>query len=63
VQQSYWYHLAKKLLQLDKAITETLMAAVHHVMGALSENNLPPEGIHVLLKYNYASVKAVSLQI
>ena len=53
----------KKLLQLNKAITETLMAAVHHVMGALSENNLPSEGTHVLLKYNYASVKAVSLQI
>jgi hypothetical protein len=60
VEQSCWYHLAKKILKLDKAITETLMAAVHYVVGALSKNNLPSEGIHVLLKYNYASVKAVS---
>jgi hypothetical protein len=46
VRQSCWYHLAKKLLKLDKAITETLMAAFHHVVGALNENNLPFEGIH-----------------
>jgi hypothetical protein len=36
----------KKLLKLDKAITETVMAAFHHVVSALNENNLPSEGTH-----------------
>jgi hypothetical protein len=45
VGQSCWYHLAKKSLKSDKAITETLMAAVHHVVSALNENNLSSEGI------------------